>query len=112
MKTLIIAIFLVAVIGLVFFLLPGTKTIKVSNAAFMELVENNKMESVLFTSGNDEVIGYPRDYGALVYTYTDTINDSVHPPELFEMLKKHKDKVTIQLDYAPVDDNFRVHSKQ
>lgn len=113
MKILIISIFLIALIGLVFFLLPGTKTIKISNAAFIELVENNKMESVLFTSGNNEVIGYSRK-GPLVYTYTDTINDSDHPPKLYEMLKKHKYKVIIRLDYAPVDDNFQriINSKK
>ena len=113
MKILIIAIFLVA-IGLAIFLMTGTRSITVSNAVFMELIENNKIESVLFTSGNEEVIGDSRDSGQLVYTYTDTINDSDHPSKLYEMLKKHKDKVEILLDYAPVDDNFqrKINSKK
>lgn len=112
---IVIAIIFVALIGLAIFLqfsIPSPIT--VSNAAFIELVENNKIEEVLFTSGNNEVISDSRDNGPLVYTYTDTINDSNHPPKLYEMLKKYKDKVQIQLDYAPVDDNFQriINSKK
>ncbi len=114
MKIIIIAIIFVVLIGLAIFLLPTRTNITVSNAAFIELVENNKIENVLFTSGNEEVIGYSRDNGPLVYTYTDTTNYSDHPPKLYEMLKKYKDKVRIELDYAPVDDNFQgiINSKK
>lgn len=106
-KKTISAIFLVALIGLAIVFLTGTRSITVSNAAFMELIENNKIESAQFTSGSEQVIGYPREGSKLIYTYTDTITDSNHPPKLYEMLKKHKDKVKILLDYAPVEDNFK-----
>lgn len=116
-KILILAIFLVIVIGVVIFLpsrLHSSGTITVSNATFIKLVEDNKIKTILFTSGNKEVIGYPRDNDSIVYTYTDTINDCEHPPKLYEMLKKHKQKVIIELDYAPVDDNFQriINSKK
>src|SRR5437016_5614556 len=114
MKIIIIAIIFVALIGLATSLLPTRTTVTVSNAAFIELVENNKIEEVLFTSGNEQVIGYSRDNGPLVYTFTDTINNSNHPPELYEILKKHKDRARILLDYAPVDNNFQriINSKK
>lgn len=104
MKIIIATIIFVALIGFTIYLRP-TKTITVSNAVFIELVKSNKIEEALFTSGNEEIIGYSRNKW-LVYTYTDTISDSCHPPKLYEMLKKHKEKVRILLDYAPVDDNF------
>jgi hypothetical protein len=106
LKILIIAIFLVLLVGFLSFLLHD-KAIRVSNAAFMELVENNKIESVLFTAGNEQVIGSYRGKGPLVYTDSGIINLFGHPSTLFEMLTKHRDKVRIFMDYAPVDDNFQ-----